>query len=626
MQTWPLDVTVPASAAPLRITAAGLELRSTWAPPATAPAAPSAGSWSHRDRRVRRRVLAGIEGQVVADTFEAGGLEMTRQVWMSRQGDAAAVRLALCNRQGVPLCLEALVPLWCQGADSLLLDGEGASTWEMVVQQRHKNGVPTSLRPGSRDADYAQASSGVSEWGALQPSADEGPVQRLQADPFVLMRRRGAAGSQVVLLGFLSQQGHCAHLAARFAGEGAATQLTELRAVCELDSVLLPPGGARTSQWVWLSRDSDPAALVAAFAERVAQHHGVPQPPQPPPGVFCSWQFYGPDYAEKDFALDLAHLRQHPVPFDVFLIDECWDLSWGDWEGSDRWPSGMQAAAAQIRSAGYRPGIWTCPFLSRTGSRLASAHPEWLLRRRDGTLCTFQMDGQSFVLDPTFPGVCDHLEELFRRLTEDWGFTYHKLDFTRAVFADAEARFFDPSATRLEAYRRGLEAVRRGAGPLAYVSVCGGHYGGSLGLADSQRSGSDVAGVWDEPPALPRIKQNLLRTWMSRLWHVDPDAMMVRRRAEPVGGLTHGYLSLGRFTDDEARTIALSQYLGGGMVCLSERFAELDQDRLSLYRHVLPPLGAPAAPLNPFEPLCPSQLVSRVEPRCHALGPWGPSP
>jgi hypothetical protein len=167
-----------------------------------------------------------------------------------------------------------------------------------------------------------------------------------------------------------------------------------------------------------------------------------------------------------------------------------------------------------------------------------------------------------------------------------------------------------------------LEAVRRGAGPGAYISVCGGHYGGSLGLADSQRSGSDVKACWDSPPALPKFKQNVLRTWMNRLWHVDPDAMMVRRRDKPIVETRHGTLSLGRFTDDEARTIAVNQYIGGGMVCLSEKFLELDADRKALYRHVLPSVSAASILLDPFEPLCPSQMLTPVTPRCAALAPW----
>ena len=79
---------------------------------------------------------------------------------------------------------------------------------------------------------------------------------------------------------------------------------------------------------------------------------------------------------------------------------------------------------------------------------------------------------------------------------------------------------------------------------------------------------------------------------------VDPDAMMVRRRAQPISATRHGRLSLGLWTDDEARTITVNQYVGGGLVCFSDKFLELDADRAALYRHVIPSVNAPATPVE----------------------------
>jgi hypothetical protein len=109
-----------------------------------------------------------------------------------------------------------------------------------------------------------------------------------------------------------------------------------------------------------------------------------------------------------------------------------------------------------------------------------------------------------------------------------------------------------------------MEAIMRRVGNDAYISVCGGHYGGSIGIADSQRSGSDVVSFWD-PDEIPKYRQNMLRTWMSRLWHVNPDAMMVRRNEKSEFKGSHARLSLGLFTDSEAEVNALNQYIGGGL-------------------------------------------------------------
>ena len=63
--------------------------------------------------------------------------------------------------------------------------------------------------------------------------------------------------------------------------------------------------------------------------------------------------------------------------------------------------------------------------------------------------------GPWYALDGTNPEVQRHLENLFRVLRQQWGVTYFKLDanFWGAMHG---ARLYDPKATRIEAYRRGM--------------------------------------------------------------------------------------------------------------------------------------------------------------------------
>ena len=189
----------------------------------------------------------------------------------------------------------------------------------------------------------------------------------------------------------------------------------------------------------------------------------------------------------------------------------------------------------------------------------------------------------------------------------------------RSVFLEKGQKFYDPTKTRLEAYRLGLEAIRRGTGPKAYLAVCGGHYGGSLGIANSQRSGSDVKSIW-RTEDIPKFRQNVLRTWMSRLWHVDPDAMMVRKRKERYH--PNKELSLGLLTDNEARTIALNQYIAGGLMTFTEFMPELSEERRALYRYVIPSVNASSVPIDIFNPLCPSKMLTEITPKCASLGAW----
>jgi len=605
-------------------------------PPLTIPQSPSLSVWEHSREETRESSdLAGMAGTTITDIFSlvdsqvddmevassGAGLNLTlkRQVFTSADTNTVALRQTLINNGPRSIRLQALLPLLCNGSQSLLLNGSGASSWDVCVQKRFKNDGPTSFRPGVDDWDLEMAQHPVGPTGEAKAGEDDEDLTLIRADPCCLLRPRNEPGAAALFLGFLTQTGHLARLEMRFRGGGESVQFERLTAECEFDGVMVRPGECRTSQWLQIA--AGPAdQLLRDFADRVGLVHDVAPPQGPPPSMLCSFYTYGEYYEERWFEEDLEDLARRPVPFDVFLIDGGWEKARGDWEPrEDWWPHGMKAAAERIVETGYRPGIWTAPFVAARHSQLMSKHPDWVLKLDNGEMKEHAPD--VWTLDPTYPGVCEFLEETFRKITFEWGYHFHKFDFMRSVFNDPRVCFHDPSATRLEAYRMGLEAIRRGTGPDAYLCVCGGHFGGSLGIAQSQRSGSDVRGWWDGMMK-PRIKQNVLRTWMHRLWHVDPDAVLLRRRDVPLIEGPHGQYSLGRLTDDEARVVTLNQYLSGGLVCVAEKFRELDEDRRALLRHILPTMDAPALPLDPLEPVAPSLLVAQVEPQCPGLGRW----
>ena len=79
---------------------------------------------------------------------------------------------------------------------------------------------------------------------------------------------------------------------------------------------------------------------------------------------------------------------------------------------------------------GFKPGIWLAPFLVEKRSKLFVAHPEWMVRNRDGEIA-FPMKwrtGEAGILDGTHPEVQQFLTALFRRLGA-MGWAYAKLDF-----------------------------------------------------------------------------------------------------------------------------------------------------------------------------------------------------
>jgi alpha-galactosidase len=139
------------------------------------------------------------------------------------------------------------------------------------------------------------------------------------------------------------------------------------------------------------------------------------------------------------------------------------------------------------------------------------------------------------------------------------------------------ARLHDPKATRIEAYRRGMEAILRGAGQ-SFILGCNHPIWGSFGLIDGSRSSGDVKRTWDRWKKITR--QNLSRNWQNgRLWWNDSDAVTLS----------------GDLPEEEYQFHATAVYASGGMILSGDDLTTLPPARLAMLKKLLPPTGGAAA-------------------------------
>jgi len=235
-----------------------------------------------------------------------------------------------------------------------------------------------------------------------------------------------------------------------------------------------------------------------------------------PGTVWCTWYSLGLDISEEQVDDVLTQLVGWPI--DVFLVDDGWSESIGDWHPNCHFPSGMADLASRIRATDRRPGLWVAPLIAHESSNLAQSHPDWLVRGDGGSPAEAGTNwgGPFFGLDTTHPAVRDHIAVLLRRVTQDWGWTYLKLDFLYgAAVPGLRHRDLDGEA----AYRSGIELIRDVVGDDVHLNACGAPIVPSLGVFDSLRIGPDVRPIWDDYTS--RGTRHAVSTSIARLWLAD---------------------------------------------------------------------------------------------------------
>ncbi|MBV6452506.1 MAG: hypothetical protein MHPDNHAH_03264 [Anaerolineales bacterium] len=280
----------------------------------------------------------------------------------------------------------------------------------------------------------------------------------------------------------------------------------------------------------WLIARGSEESVFAKYTSELAKRLGT-KSNQPAPRVWCSW--YSLYTAIDETILHQVFDGLGDLPFDVFQVDDGWQISIGDWEANTKFPSGMSALANRIKSTGRRAGLWLAPLIAVESSRLFRNHPDWFLHDAEGKSVSagFNWGEQLYALDTTHPAALEWLAALMKQVRA-WGFDYLKLDFLYAGALPAKRHNDTP---REAAYHEALKGMRDAMGSDAFFLACGAPILPSLGFCDALRVGPDVSGKWEDPRDARLLynfstpgTRNAIRTTVNRLWlepltMVDPD-------------------------------------------------------------------------------------------------------
>ena len=433
----------------------------------------------------------GVEKHLMldGDRKSDGQVEGVCQIRQGADGDLQ-ITVQVKNIGEKPIFLQDVDYIRVKSRDEFIIDGKTMETWQIYRQGRHKNDIPTICCPGDMDGRLLDGIGGMTETGDQTSTADmDHPV--LRSDSMTIFH----TADQNVLFGYMTGRESLVDCKIVM-GTGKDTRDWAIRCGCSPVSVYLERGKTFDGGvFVVRSGDREQTLIERYAAEKAERYHARRQ--LKAPSVFCTWYYYGLTVTYEDVKESLEQIQEKKLPFDVFQVDEGWEITLGEWEPNQKFPCSMKQIADQIREAGMRPGIWTSPFIAHETATVWKQHPEWRLNQKDGSPCLFHMnDTVYYVLDITNPQTWSYFTELYRKLTDDWGYTYHKLDFTRAPVIYEDADFFDPTITLTQAYYQAVKAVRAGMGEKSYFLMCGGLYDPVIGLVDGQRMGADVLSMW----------------------------------------------------------------------------------------------------------------------------------
>ena len=395
------------------------------------------------------------------------------------------------------------------------------------------------------------------------------------------------ADADRVLLGFTSCR--------RFNGKFEINR-DEVHCVIETEDLELAAGESWDLEELLVASGGDREKLFDQLAEGIHRNH--PRLPHDPiPTGWCSWYCFGPSVTAKNISDNLDWIAKNIPALRYIQVDDGYQPWMGDWlETGKAFGGGIQGILKQIRDRGFEPALWVAPFIASGESRLFREHPQWFVQ--DDTGHPLRSDkvgfggwrlGPWYALDGTHPEAQKFLEGLFRTLRQEWGCTYFKLDANYWGTLPG-GHHYDPKATRVEAYRRGMEAIRRGSGD-ALLLGCNHPIWASFGLIHASRSSLDIDRSWSSFSHIGR--ENLLRGWQNgRLWWNDPDCIVLSDGGSKDVMDAGGHLiTIGNVPDNEYQFHATWIFATGGMLLSGDDLPRMTPHRVDFLRRLAPPTG-----------------------------------
>ncbi len=381
-----------------------------------------------------------------------------------------------------------------------------------------------------------------------------------------------------LLLGFTS----CRRFIGRISYDARQLQIS-----IDAEELEIKPGETWVLEDFMVLEGKDRGLLFDQLAIEIAKKHPQRKISRIPTG-WCSWYCYGPVVTHRIIEENLNGLSKVLPELKYIQLDDGYQPAMGDWLDDNPTYGNLQKTLSAIRAKGFEPAIWVAPFIAEKNSRIFKEHPDWFVKDVDGMPLNSSKIGFGgwrcgpwYVLDGTHPEVQKYLQHIFREMREKWGVNYFKLDanYWGAIHGGIH---YDKKATRIEAYRRGMEAVLKGCDVNSVIVGCNAPIWPSLGLVTAMRTSGDIIRDWSV--IRETAYENLCRAWQNgKLWSSDPDCVL----------LTNDTIFSGSkaITSNEWIFHATALHAVGGLILSGDKASKLKENEITILKKLLQPSG-----------------------------------
>lgn len=298
---------------------------------------------------------------------------------------------------------------------------------------------------------------------------------------------------------------------------------------------------------------------------------------------YTSWYNYYQNISEDIILRDLEAIGKRSDLVNTFQIDDGYQTAVGDWLSIDKkkFPNGMKPVADKIHEKGLKAGIWLAPFGAQRGSKIATEHPDWLVKNKKGKPIIVGANwGGFYPLDIDNQQARDYIKVVFDVVLNQWGFDLVKLDF---LYATAVVPMHNKTRGQL-AYES-IDFLRECVGDKQILG-CGVQQMPCFGKVEYMRIGADMSLGWKhslirknmhrEDVSTPNAIHNSVyrRCLNKRAFLCDPDVFLLRKTNI-------------HFTPQQQRVLAKFIKLFGEVLFVSDNVDDYDDEQLAIFNDTL---------------------------------------